>query len=338
MEKKKLIDNNGVLSFTGATYKDEILYQKEDIKNKRLQIKEWDYLSFINDKNGIFLTYANNTYMGLISATFMDFVKKEYITKTYMLPFTFSKMKLPSSSYDGDFVFKNKNIFISMKNRNSKREIIFNLENFILNTPLTTSFTIDELTKNNSITLVSKFKKENTFYYNRKVNLLEAKGNIEINKANFPFVGLGGLDWGRGVWPYKSAWWWSSLSTKDNEGYKGFNLGYGSFIYEDKKTSENIVFFNNKSYKLGKVEFILEKLKNGKYNYMAPWIIKDDENRVNLTFTPLLNRHDDTDFLLLASKQNQVFGYFNGSIKGDEKTTINFKNALGFMEHVINKW
>jgi len=53
------------------------------------------------------------------------------------------------------------------------------------------------------------------FYYNRKVNCLPASGWFKYDGMLFELDSstcLGGLDWGRGVWEYKSFWNWASAS------------------------------------------------------------------------------------------------------------------------------
>jgi hypothetical protein len=55
----------------------------------------------------------------------------------------------------------------------------------------------------------------NRFYYNRKINCLPASGWLQIGDARTEINSatcLGNLDWGRGVWEYRSFWVWASAS------------------------------------------------------------------------------------------------------------------------------
>ena len=97
----------------------------------------------------------------------------------------------------------------------------------------------------------------------------------------------------------------------------GFNLGYG--FGDTSKASENILFYNGKAYKLEDVEFMIPMDSNKKYKYLEPWIIKSKDNSINLTFTPILDRNDDINLILLKSLHHQVFGRFNGKIKVEDK-------------------
>ena len=57
-----------------------------------------------------------------------------------------------------------------------------------------------------------------------------------------------------------------------------------------------------------------------------------------MTFKPIIDRHADTDFKILCSKQHQVFGVFNGTMVLDDGTKIQVENQIGFAEKVFNKW
>ena len=70
---------------------------------------------------------------------------------------------------------------------------------------------------------------------------------------------------------------------------------------------------------------------------MKEWKIESKDKRINLTFTPILDRKDDTNVIILRSNQHQVFGKFNGYIlNGEDK--VEFIDMVGFAEKVFNKW
>jgi hypothetical protein len=51
-----------------------------------------------------------------------------------------------------------------------------------------------------------------------------------------------------------------------------------------------------------------------------------------------MNRASNTDFKILCSDQNQVFGKFTGKAILDDGTVLEVNNLLGFAEKVHNKW
>ena len=143
------------------------------------------------------------------------------------------------------------------------------------------------------------------------------------------------LDWGRGVWTYKNTWYWSGASGVVDGHRFGFNLGYG--FGDTSAASENMFFYNDRAYKLEDVTFDIPIDKHGKDDFLKPWTFRSKAGDINMTFTPVLNRHADTNVLLIRSNQNQVFGKFSGYVIIEGKE-IYFDNLLGFAEKVYNKW
>ena len=69
-----------------------------------------------------------------------------------------------------------------------------------------------------------------------------------------------------------------------------------------------------------------------------PWIIKSDNDRINLKFYPQVNRQSKFNYLIIKSEQNQVFGVFEGEVILDHGQKIKIKNLHGFAEKVSNRW
>ena len=47
---------------------------------------------------------------------------------------------------------------------------------------------------------------------------------------------------------------------------------------------------------------------------------------------------NNSNILIIASNQHQVFGLFTGTIILDSGEKIKIRNFLGFAEKVVNKW
>lgn len=77
-------------------------YDRAAIKASKLKIKEWDYYLIYNADFGIALTMADNAYMGLLSASFLDFKSKTHKTLSPMIILPLGRMKMPASSESGD--------------------------------------------------------------------------------------------------------------------------------------------------------------------------------------------------------------------------------------------
>ncbi len=72
-------------------------------------------------------------------------------------------------------------------------------------------------------------------------------------------------------------------------------------------------------------------------DYLKQWKILDNEGKLDIFFNPILDRNSKTDLFLIKSIQHQVFGYFSGMVKIEDKE-YKIENLLGFAEDVFNAW
>ena len=96
LEKGKLLDSEGNLEQAGYATSLVKEYDRKAIRGEKLRIKEWDYYLIYNQHFGVALTVDDNSYMGLMSISFLDFDKKT---------------EKNCESYDGDAYGKNKASF-----------------------------------------------------------------------------------------------------------------------------------------------------------------------------------------------------------------------------------
>ena len=311
-------------------------YKRSDIKASSWRIKEWDYYYIGCVDFGIALTIADNSYMGLGSVSLLDFKNKSYITKSVMKWFPFGKTNLPSTSRVGDVSFKSKKLILDFINTGMKRTLKCHFSKFDKNIDFDCEIDLfDE--PQESMVIATPFEKKHHFYYNQKINCMRAKGKATFGGKVFnlnPEECFAVLDWGRGVWTYSNTWYWSSMSVLINGKKIGFNLGYG--FGDTSKATENMIFYDGLAYKTEEVTFHIPQV-NGKDDYLSPWKFTSNDGAVDLEFTPILDRSDNTNLLVLKSNQHQVFGLFSGTLKFQDKT-VEIKNQIGFAEKVTNLW
>ena len=336
LTKGPLLNDKGDLNEAGYAFELIKDYKRTDIKGSKSRIKEWDYY-FINDNEyGIALTIDDNSYMGMASVSVLDFKNKKENTKSYIKWFTKGKVNLPSTSKDGDVSLISKNYSMVFENKNGKRHLVCSLKNLVKGKDFECDIEL-ESSLDKSMVIATPFNKKRHFYYNQKINLLKARGYFKFGELvhTLKDEALGVLDWGRGVWTYKNTWYWSSLNANYKGHNVGFNLGYG--FGDTSRASENMFFYDKEAYKLEDVVFNIPKDKNGKLCFLKPWTFTSEKGDINLVFNPIIDRYANTNALIIQSKQHQVFGYFSGSIKIDDKN-FEFENLLGFAEMVTNRW
>lgn len=312
-------------------------YDRKAIRAGKLRIKEWDYYLITNDRWGVALTIDDNGYMGLLSASVLDFEARTETTVSPMFWLPMGKTGFPSSSKEGDVNKTLKNASGSFAHTPEGRRLRFRIDRFREGKPFSCDILLTDEPKD-SMVIATPFEKKGHFYYNQKIIGMRAKGWFTVGEERTelnPKETFGLLDWGRGVWTYKNTWYWSAAQGEADGRVIGFNLGYG--FGDTSAASENMLFVDGTAHKLGRVDFGIPQ-KDGKDDLLSSWHFTDDEGRVDLIFTPILDRASKTDVKIICSDQHQVFGRFTGFLKTDNGEEIRLTDFLGFAEKVFNKW
>lgn len=336
MNPGKLLNEQGNIREPGYAFKLNQEYSREQIKASKRRIKEWDYYYFGDENYGFGLTIDDNGYMGLCGISEFDFKKKTNFNKSFIYWFCFGKVGLPNTSKMGNVRKNGKNFDFSYENNDGKRKITVEIKKYKEGKDLYICVDLSETT-DKSMVIATPFNKDKHFYYNQKINLLKVSGYFKFGDFKYDFSDrtYGVLDWGRGVWTRKNEWYWSSMSGESNGHRIGFNLGYG--FGDTSAASENMVFFDNEAYKLDDVDFGIPKDEKGRDLFDNCWHFTSKNGNIDLHFTPVIHRYENTDVGLIAQKTHQVFGKFSGKINVDNKEIV-IENMLGFAEKVKSRW
>lgn len=333
-----LFDDKGRLAHKGYSKKMLLEYDRAAIKANPLRIKEWDYYLIMNDDFAVTMTVADNSYMGLVGSSLIDFRVPWEKTTSVMTFMPRGKTNMPSNTTTGDVYFKNDRAEYSFKLKDGKRHLSCTFKNFKDNKDFKCDLVLLGEPEE-SMTIATPYKEdERAFYYNQKINCMPASGKAEFDGKTYEFKpesSFGLLDWGRGVWLNNGTWYWSSASGVVDGKKLGFNLGYG--FGDTSAASENMIIYDGKAHKLEEVRFNIP-MKDGKEDYMSPWTFTSSDGRFECDFVPVLNRADNTDFFLLKNIANQVFGKFSGTLILDDGKKIEIKDFMGFAEKVVNRW
>lgn len=338
-EKGKLLNELGELANPGYSTSLIQEYSRNDIKAKKFKIKEWDYYLIYNKNYAVALTIADNSYMGMISASLINFNEIKEKTTSLISLFTNGKTNLPSTSKTGDIKVKNKKVNIEFLNDGRTRFLKLDMKKFDKNKPLKLEFTLTDEPQD-SMVIATPFKEnKKAFYYNQKIIAMKAEGYVIYGDEKIEFSKkdtLGLLDWGRGVWTYKNTWYWGAGQGYVDNNLIGFNIGYG--FGDTSNATENMLFVNGKAHKLDQVTFNIPKDENGNDDYLKPWSFTSNDKRFEMNFAPIIDRKSKTDLGIICSDQHQIFGKFNGTIILDDGSAITLNDFLGFAEKVFNKW
>ena len=339
LSEGELLNERGELCEAGHAFTLAKRYDRQKIRANGLRIKEWDYYCIASPSMVLALTIADNSYMGLDSVTLLSVNDPWEHTKSFMRLFPMGKTRLPSTSEKGDVAIQRKHYEFSFQNDGKKRELSVRVDDFWDGKPLRAHITLTDPPQDSMVIATPFAGKPKAFYYNQKINCLIADGEAFVGDERHVFAkedSMAVLDWGRGVWTYENTWLWSSLSGRiDGEPF-GFNLGYG--FGDTSQSTENMLFYKGKAHKLEHVTFDIPQKPLGGDDFMKPWRFTDNNGRMDMTFTPFIDRASLTSAAIILSDQHQVFGRFDGTVTLDDGTKLTLQNMLGFAEKVRNKW
>ncbi len=334
-----LLDEMGNLIEPGYATSMLYDYERTDIKANKLRIKEWDYYLIYNKDFALALTIADNSYMGLVSASVINLRVGKETTKSNIKLFTNGKTNMPRTPKIGKTMIATSKVATCFDNNGKTRHIVFEYPNFENGNTLSGDILLTNEPPESMI-IATPFTKDKHFYLNQKTLGFRAMGYFKIGdqQVNFyPKDTRAILDWGRGVWPYKNTWYWGAACGTLGDNEFGFNIGGG--FGDTSCATENMVFFNGKAHKLDIVTFNIPKYDKQKENFTGTWTLGSNDGRFNMKFRPIVDRHANMNILgLLASNQHQVFGKFTGFVMLDNGTKIHIKDFVGFVEKVSNKW
>lgn len=334
-----LLRDDGSLYEAGYARYPIMVYDRSSIKGGRMRIKEWDYYLIHNDRYALALTCDDNSYMGMMSVSFIDLEHASEITNSVIIPLTNGRIGLPTSSETGDVVYESRRVKLSFTHEAEGRRLKVLFKRFSKKQELECDILLTEEPRDSMVIVTPFPEKKTAFYYNRKIVGMRASGTVWFDRKKYKFTpgnSFGLLDWGRGVWTYDNTWYWSAAQGISGGRKFGFNLGYG--FGDTSAASENMLFVDGIAHKLENVTFEIPKDENGRENYTGKWRFTSSDGRLNMDFEPIIDRKARISLGVIMSDQHQVFGRFSGKAVLDDGSEIELKDFLGFAEKVRNKW
>ena len=300
---------------------------------QRFRIKRWDYYAVFTPKRFFSATIADLGYAGNIFVYCMDFETGNLHEEGLVVPFG-KGVDLPRNSTEGDSHFHNQKTRLNFSRHSGERHLSVSWPGFHEGRGIQADISLACPEGNESMNIVIPIGKKR-FYYNRKVNCLPARGMVKYGEDSYelnPENCSGSLDWGRGVWEYRSNWNWASASGFLPGGISiGLNLGCG--FGDLSRAGENALILDHRIHKLDQVNF---NYITG--DYLKPWKFTDTEGRLDLVFTPFKDRTARTNLGIIYSEVHQMFGFYNGRAITDDGKVIEINNLIGFAEEHHARW
>lgn len=300
---------------------------------QRFRIKRWDYYGLMTPDRFFSFTLADLGYAGQVFAYVVGLTDGDYREDTLTIPLS-RGIHLPRNSTAGTSSFESGATSLRFEALTDARRLQVHWPAFAGGRGISGEVNLALPAAHESLVIVIPIGSRR-FYYNRKVNCMPASGWVEFAGHRIdlqPQVALGNLDWGRGVWEYRSHWIWASASGSLPGGHTiGLNLGGG--FGDTSAATENALILSGRVHKLGKVDFTFLSA-----DYMRPWRMVAADGRLNLEFVPFTERVAKTNLGLIASEVHQMFGRYRGTVRPEAGALIRLDGLVGFAEEHYARW
>lgn len=137
------------------------------------------------------------------------------------------------------------------------------------------------------------------------------------------------LDHGRGRWPYDIEWNWGAAAGRVDDHTLGIQIG--AKWTDGTGMTENSIYFDGRLTKVGHLDW---EYDIGEWR--SPWHIRGPQ--MDLNFRPFFNKQSRTDLGMIASRTDQCFGTYSGTVQVDEVGAVTFDGLVGWAEEVHNRW
>ncbi len=295
--------------------------------------KRWDYYAIFTPRRFFSATIADLGYAGNIFVYTLDFASEALHEEGLVVPLS-QGVYLPRNNDQGDSSYSGKGVKLHFGVEPGYRNIFVDWPAFHDGRGIHAEVRLRRPAEHESMNIVIPIEKRR-FYYNHKINCLPAEGELrygDVHETLDPGSSIASLDWGRGVWAYRSFWNWASASGFLPDGRTvGLNLGCG--FGDTSAATENCLVLDGRIHKLDQVTFAYNP-----QDYKKPWRFTDSGGRLALDFVPFVERLAQTDLKIIFSEVHQMFGRYRGTVITDQGETLHIENLVGFAEEHHARW
>lgn len=296
--------------------------------------KRWDYWCVTSEEGAFSLTYADIDYLGLVTASFLDFATGDFTEKATIVPLArgFSQ---PETVGGADVVYNGSGLHFGIHEEHGRTRLVVNCKKF-LGVRLHGEIEIDRPRDHETLNVLVPWS-DTRFQFTSKQNTLPARGEIRVSDKRYEFgkhnQSFATLDYGRGKWPRKTTWNWGSASGLCGENVIG--LQFGGKWTDGTGVTESGLVINGRLSKIGEaIEWDYDTS-----DYKKPWRLRARQTGcVDLTFTPFYERTMEVPLGVLGAGVHQCFGRYSGDIRDENGNHFKIRDLIGWAEEMRASW
>jgi len=302
-----------------------------NLKGRFPRKKKWDYWCIMGPRFLFSATVANVDYAGLGDIYFLEYDTRRLAEQIAFRPF--SKAPFMPETVGDSIHFKHRGLDLSFEQTDTGLAMRVRSQRFE-GKPLAADIQIERPETHETLNVVVPWNPR-TFQFTSKQQCLPASGTIAWGEESLTFdkdTAYACLDYGRGIWPYRTAWNWGTFSGRSGADVVGINMG--AKWTDGTGMNENGIVLN------GKVHKVFEDIvfEYDEADFMKPWHIRTaSSDMVDLTLVPFYEKAAKANLVILRARTHQLFGRYSGTLNVDGRT-IRIDNILGWAEEHIARW
>lgn len=312
-----------------------------NLRGSWARTKRWDYWCVLAGDLIVSVTYADVGYLGMANVWWLDPSTGATGGADSTLPFA-RGVSLPDRPGSEPLIYRGKASSMSLVDDAEGTTItaVWN-EN---GQPAHLDLRVELPAGHESLNVVIPWS-DRRFQYTSKHQARPAHGTLAIGGTvhtigaapgeAMPAAGeaWGVLDVGRGRWPYRTAWNWGGGAGRTADGVI-VGIQIGAKWTEGTGFTENGIVVDGRLTKIGdELEWAYEWEQP-----MQPWRVRHNDGSLDITLTPIHDRHGCIDAVVLANEVHQVFGTWTGHVTDRDGTRHEIDGILGFAEECRSRW
>jgi len=296
----------------------------------RRNISESDRYIIFSPTHLVVFELLDDGYLGYLLVSVVSLKDKKRSSQCYVTAFSLGCFDLPKDSNNGSIrYYRKKNLLIfSPMEEGGIRIIKADIPKFGRNRSLRGQVVLTPPEGAESMVNHMPWRgRDDAFWYSRRSPFYTVEGVIQFGTAELIFTrgnGWGIFDWNRGVRPPQNLHFWATGCGHSAGRQVGFSVGFNSS--DSSLGTENAFFLDGKLHKLDQVSF---HIPSGR---LDPWRFTSNDNRLEMSFSPLQERDENHQMFFYSLKRRQLFGSFSGKVILDDGSEFKFTDITGFAE------
>jgi Protein of unknown function (DUF2804) len=297
--------------------------------------KRWDYWAVLSRDMVVSVTYADIDYLGLVGVEWIDLASHRTGGRTIAVPLA-RGVHVPDVVGTGRLAHHSRNLGVDITYRPDGTHVSSSWTEAD-GSPGILDLAVADSDGHDSLNVVIPWT-ATRFQYTSKHQARPATGTLTIGDRTVAFghgdaEAWGVFDAGRGRWPYRTTWNWGGGAGRTADGTV-VGLQFGGKWTDGTGFTENGVLLDGRLMKIG-ADLIWD------YRWddpMAPWRVHSPDGSLDVTLTPVHDRHARTNAAVLSTEVHQVFGHWTGTIPADPHGSSRIDGLLGFAEESRSRW